>query len=237
MNRFRAARICTLFLALALAACQPEEPDGKEEPQPQVFVDLFVRYIAPQARYKIIASFTEGDSLSVAKSVPAGGEVKFQNIVMQERRLPKDVVRYAAQVGIPYLTEHTFRLPASAGAQPLEVTLSMSPVDTFEIIGGKASLKDGMQVYLPDGALLQDERLVFLFSDEENQAQTITLPGPMQRDTYLLAGPRLRKLSPGPHKLYLVKKLQVERELSETQNLRANVEFYTSTQEFEVVAD
>jgi hypothetical protein len=220
--------ICFL---LCLGACQ-NEPAADEKPK-TLFADFFVRYIEPQNEYKASASFLEGDSLGNAKSVAVSGAVHFQGKPLEGRRLPTDVVRYSTTYRRSYQATHRFKFTGPQG-KAREAELLLPPIDTFEVINGRASLRDGMEVYLPDGALGDEERLVFLFSDENNKAHSITIPGPVRQDTFFLHPLRLRKLKPGPHTLYLVRKSSLQKG-DQALKIRGEIEYYSDIQEFEVV--
>lgn len=216
---------------LGLGACQDTAP--ADEAPKKLFADLFVRYIAPQNEYKVSASFLEGDSLANAKSVAANGTVRFQGTPLEARRLPTEAVRYSTTYRRPYQAAHRFQFPGPRG-EPQEAELSLSPIEAFEVVNGQASLSKGMKVYVPGGALGAEERLVFLFSDENNQAHSITIPGPFRQDIFSLHQLRLRKLKPGPHTLYLVRKSQFS-ENQEELKIRGEIEYYSDTRQFRVV--
>jgi hypothetical protein len=131
-----------------------------------------------------------------------------------------------------FAKEHRFRFQAADG-QPREAVLSLSPIDSFSVIGGVASLSEGMNLFIKDEKIDKGESIVLLFSDADNKATTITLTNPSVQDTFPIAGLRLRKLKPGPHRVYLVKKRQQELDLQGVQAI-ADIEYYTAEQAFEV---
>jgi len=224
----------SLILALLfLNACQDAPSPKGEEPAELLFADLYVRYIAPQQQYTASASFRQGDSLETAKSVSLPKPVHFESEEMSARVLPQGLTRYRLDDRSPYQESNTFTF-SPPGGQPTPYRLQLSPIDSFEIMGGSASLSDGMALYLHGRPLQDGERLVLLFNDAENKAESITLPGPQFDDTIKLHPLRLRKLSPGPHTVYLVRKISRDTQLANIR-LRATAEYYSDSQPFEVV--
>lgn len=219
-----------LLIGLSVSSCQSE---GKpEQPGPTTYASLFVRYIAPQGQLKVTAAFREGDSISTAQPVEMPGGVTYQGRPLQARPLPDQQVRYTLDTRAPFAKEHRFGFQAADG-QPREVVLSLSPIETFGVVGGVASLSEGMKLYIKDEKIDEGESIVLLFSDADNKATTITLTNPSVQDTFPVAGIRLRKLQPGPHRVYLVKKQQQQLDLQGAK-ATAEIEFYTAEQSFEV---
>jgi len=227
---FPTGLILALFL---LSACQDAPAPEDKEPAELLFADLYVRYIAPQQQYTASAAFRQGDSLKTARSIPLPQPVQFESEEMSARTLPQGVTRYRLDRKSPYRNGNTFAF-TPPGRQPRTYQLRLPAVDSFEIIGGSASLSDGMELYLHGQPLKDGERLVLLFSDAQNKAESITLPGPQFEDTIKLHPLRLRKLSPGPHTLYLVRKVSRDTQLSDLR-LRTAAEYYSDSQPFEVV--
>lgn len=219
-----------LITGFSVGSCQQE--DKPEETAPTIYANLFVRYIAPQGQLKVTAAFREGDSLSTAQPVEIPGGVTYQGQQLEARKLPGQQVRYAMDTRAAFAQEHRFSFQAADG-QPQEAALSLSPIDSFSVIGGVASLSKGMNLYIKDEKIDEGESIVLLFSDADNKATTITLTNPAVRDTFPIAGLRLRKLKPGPHRVYLVKKRQQELDLPGIKAI-AEIEYYTAEQTFEV---
>ena len=218
---------------LFLSACQNAPAPKDKEPAGLLFADLYVRYIAPQQQYTASASFRQGDSLKTAQSISLPQPVQFESEEMNTRTLPQGLTRYRLDRKSPYQNGNTFVF-TPPGSQPRPYQLQLPAIDSFEIIGGSASLSDGMKLYLHGQPLQDGERLVLLFSDAQNKAESITLPGPQFEDTIQLHPLRLRKLSPGPHTLYLVRKANRDTQLADIR-LRTAAEYYSDSQPFEVV--
>ncbi|MCB0552002.1 MAG: hypothetical protein KDD02_00510 [Phaeodactylibacter sp.] len=218
------------FLVLVLAtACQRNSEDQKK---PQLFAELFVRYLEAERELKATATFFEGDSIQTASPKTFSGGVSFQGSGMEARPLPGGVVRYTLQQNADYSAAFPFRFPSNNG-QKQEYTLAMLPIDTFYIIDGKASKSQGMSLYAQGGQLQAGESLVFLFNDANNRAYSFTLEGPTNGEEYRISAQQLEGLEPGPHQLYLVRKKRMA-EKKPGVSILADVEFYTRLVEVEV---
>lgn len=228
LTSFYFALMC--LIALSVSNCQPDTQAAQTGPS--TYANLFVRYIAPQGQLKATAAFREGDSLSTAQPVEIPGGVTYQGRQMEARQLPGQQVRYLLDTRSAFAKEHQFRFKAANGTTQ-EVTLQLAPIDSFSIIGGTASLSEGMELYIKDERIGEGESIVLLFSDENNKATTITLTNPALQDTFPVAAIRLRKLQPGPHRVYLVKKQHQEIDLKGAKVI-ADIEYYTAEQPFNV---
>lgn len=229
LTYFLSAFLC--LMGISLNSCQQDT--GPEQTGPSTYANLFVRYIAPQGQLKVTAAFREGDSIATARPVEVLGGVTYQGQQLEARRLPGQQVRYLLDTRSPFAKEHRFQFKAADGTAQ-EVTLELSPIDSFSIIGGTASLSEGMQLYIKDERIEDGESIVLLFSDENNKATTITLTNPAVQDTFPIAAMRLRKLQPGPHQVYLVKKQHQEIDLKGAK-AAADIEYYTAEQPFNVI--
>lgn len=229
-------RLCysyPVFLALMgllIIGCQPDKaPEG---PQPNTYADFFVRYIAPQAQLKATVAFREGDSLATAQPVEIPGGVTYQGEKLEARRLPGQQVRYQTDTRSAFVPQHRFQFKSTDG-QDQDISLELSPIDSFSVIGGTASRSKGMKLYIKNEQIEAGESIVLLFSDANNKATTITLTNPTARDTFPIASVRLRKLEPGPYQIYLVKKQHQEIDLGRVK-AKADIEYYTAEQAFVV---
>lgn len=220
--------IFLILAGLAVSGCQSET--APKEITSITYANLFIRYIAPQAQLKATVAFREGDSLSTAQPVEIPGGVKYQGQQLEKRRLPGQQVRYRTDIRTAFSNPHRFQFKGADG-QAHEITLELNPVDSFSVIGGSASLSEGMQLYIKNEQIETGERIVLLFSDANNKATTITLTNPTVRDTFPISGIRLRKLEPGPYNLYLVKKQHHELDLDGVK-ATADTEYYTAEQSF-----
>jgi hypothetical protein len=223
-----------LILALfSFNACQEAPSTEEEAARSPLFADLYVRYIAPQQQYSASATFRQGDSLAAAATVSLREAVLFESEEMSARLLPQDITRYRIDEKSPYQSSNTFSFTLP-GRKPMSYPVVLPPIDSFDVIGGSASLSEGMSLYLHGQPLRNGERLVLLFTDAADKAESLTLPGPQFDDTIKLHPLRLRKLSPGPHRLYLVRKLSRDTQLAGIR-LRSAAEYYSGSQPFEVV--
>lgn len=222
--------ISVLLIALGLFVSRCQQAPTQEETVPTTYADLFVRYIAPQAQLKATAAFREGDSLSTARPVEIPGGVKYQGQPLEKRPLPGQQVRYTTDTRSAFTRQHRFQFRGADG-QEHEITLALAPVDSFSVVGGTASRSEGLKLYIENEQLEAGESIVLLFSDADNNATTLTLTNPAARDTFPVAGIRLRKLKPGPHKVYLVKKRHQQISLDGVE-ATADLEYYTAEQAF-----
>ena len=230
--RFNHITCCTLIVLLATVFSSCQQDAQPQDGQPCIYANLFVRYIAPQAQLKVTAAFREGDSINTAQPIEIPGGVKYQGQSLESRMLPGQQVRYIMDSKTPFATEHRFLFKDTNGKEQ-DLSLTLAPIDEFGVIGGSASLSEGMKLFIKGEQIEQDESIVLLFSDAENRATTITLTNPAARDTFPIAGVRLRKLKPGPHKIYLVKKQHQVIDLNGIQTT-ADIEYYTAEQAFQV---
>lgn len=232
MARYLPLLLITL-LAISASSCLSDGPAAAGQTGPQLFAELFIRYIEPQGQLKATASFLKGDSLATAQPTGLQGGLRLQGQLMPPRYLPNNVVRYQRIAKQPYDTTYTFSFTGLSGA-PLSVPLQMPTPGSFRIKEGKASLTDGFTLQVDNGQLSEQESLVLLFSDAQSRASTITLTGPLNKNEFAIAGARLHRLRPGPHTLYLVRK---KRSLARADGLTvaADLEFYTRTIPLEVV--
>ena len=221
----------TSMLLLSLSwSCQNRQL--QQEQGPQLYAELFVRYLQSERELKAVATFFEGDSLASALPKTFTGGVAFQGSGMETRPLPGGTVRYNLQRQADYAEAFPFRFTNEGGKQQ-EYSLAMTPLDTFFVVDGKASKTQGMVLYAKGGELQADESLVFFFSDTQNRAATFTISGPHQGEEYRISRQQLKDLSPGPHYMYLVKKKRTTEEKGKLSVL-ADVEFYTRLAELEV---
>lgn len=228
LTYFLFAFLCPI--AFSVSGCQPDtEP---KQTGPSTYANLFVRYIAPQGQLKATAAFREGDSLATAQPAEIPGGVTYQGQQLEPRQLPGQQIRYQLDTRTAFPSEHRFGFKAADG-EMREAVLQLDPIDSFAIISGTASLSRGMRVYIENERIEEGESIVLLFSDADNKATTITLTNPIVQDTFPVAAIRLRKLQPGPHRVYLVKKQHREIDLKGAKAI-ADIEYYTAEQPFNV---
>lgn len=215
-------QVLTLLL-VPFIGCRNNEP---AEPKPRLFGDFFVRFLAEGDGLKAQVSFYEGISLETAIPRTMPGGVIFQGSAMQPRDLQGQMIRYSISREAAYSEAFPFRFQALDGKWK-EYLLSMTPVQDF-FVKGDISRSRGMTLIVNGGLLRDNEKLVLLFSDDQNRASSITLDGPTANIELFLPPEKLQDLKAGPGQLYLVKKQSdlVERpEIS----LTSSIEYYTKT--------
>ncbi|MCB0547403.1 MAG: hypothetical protein KDD19_07415 [Phaeodactylibacter sp.] len=228
-------RIIIMILLAAgvalLSGCR--EAPTQEGKLPHHFAEFFVRYLQGEKELKAHASFFEGDSIATAVPKAFAGGAAFQGNSMEARNLPGGTIRYSYEQRSDYADSFKFGFQDDFG-QKREISIAMAPVDSFAVQGGQASRSTGMSLYARGGKLTQGESMVLLFNDEENKASTIMLTGPSAGELYSIPAAKVEALRPGQYTLYLVKKKRVA-EPGDSLSFLADIEFYTSTIEVEVV--
>lgn len=216
----------TFFTVLLLATCATEKP--KEEVKPTYFANLEVRYLANGQSLRGQAYFLVGDSLQNAKPYTIPGGASFMGSGMQAKTLLENRLRYEANMKAAFPEPLRFGFRAQASEPVEESTIEMSPIKGFKI--NSANKTNGINVEL-DGSLDASERLIFLFSDPNNEARTIVHPGPLTTSTVFLPADAIALFTPGEYTVYLVK---VREEEVQEGNFLVNklVEYYTTEQPF-----
>lgn len=213
---------------LPLVGCQT---NPSEEAPPHRFGAFFVRYLSGEDQIKATASILEGDSIQTADlaNIPKG--VSFQNQPMTFRPSPGGLGRFLLEDNMAYSATSEFRFSDSTGREQVYI-IDMAPIDSFSIVGGEASLSGGLQLYLFP-PLQAAESLVLFFSNEEQQATSVTLQGPLEGDYIGLPAPQLTNLTTGSYELYLIKKKRLVHE-DKVFSTSGDVEYYSPPAEFEM---
>ncbi|MCB0629828.1 MAG: hypothetical protein R2824_19460 [Saprospiraceae bacterium] len=222
-----------LFLAILGAACRPDQ--SSEEVvfrQSKIFVDFFVRYLAPEQQLRGQASFWEGVSRSNLQPVIPEGSISFDGEEMEAKRLPGSQIRFSLTEQKTYKDSLAFRFRMPDGRY-LQYELNMTPVRDF-FIKGNISKSEGATFVINGGLMNENEEIILMFTDEEFKATAITVKGPTSNIEISVSPEQLQALTPGPGQLYLVKKLQ-KQESHPNLELTAAVEYYTDSRAIEVI--
>lgn len=211
-----------------LFSCRQGEDPGEDTP---VYANLFVRYLQMEDELKVQASFREGDSLQTARPISIEGGVFFQGSSMPERNLQGQMIRYQLDRTGPYKGAFDFRLADEEGRRR-SYSCRMTPVEDFRIDNPIRSDR-GATLTVVNGRLEAGESLVLLFTDEQNQAASLTIEGPTDTGSYQLTPAQLQNWGPGAGQLYLVKKQTRDFQDGHYQ-VRTEVEYYTRTALIEV---
>jgi len=215
-----------LFLFISLFACK-ETPDPAPQ-RPRMYADFFVRYLAPEQQIRGQVSFWEGlDSMNIDPTEP-GGIVSFEGQKMIAKQLPGNQVRFSETHQARYEEPIAFRF-RNLDDKYLQYELKMTPIRDF-FVKGKISKQEGATFVINGGVMSKEESIVFLFTNERNEAQAVTFKGPSIDVEISLTPEQLAPLSLGDGRLYLVKK-QHKKESHSNLELTAAVEYYTESRE------
>jgi hypothetical protein len=117
---------------------------------------------------------------------------------------------------------------------PINYDLSMSEIGEFSIKEGTIQKKTGATVVWKGEALDDSQSFVFMFTDKNNKASSISIKGPTNLSETFLPPDAVAKIATGEVQLYLVKK-QIRRTQEDNQSIVSVVEYYTSPIEIEVM--
>jgi hypothetical protein len=217
-----------LFVLTVLIACQTNSSD----PQPRLFGEFYVRYLAPERLLRAEATFLKGDSIATAQPHAFEGGVAFQGSNMNARRLSDKLTRYQYEQLLAYPEKARFSFKPDPEKDPVNLNCSMSPLGNFSIPGG-ISRQSGFTLLAEGSRLTEDESLVLLFADPNNKASTIILKGPSKSDRHVFQGKQVADFAMGPHQLYLVKKKVTARD-EERITAQITMEYFSDVLEVEV---
>lgn len=224
----KAMRLTTLGLLTAIllmAGCKSDQKASSK-----LFADFFVRYLQDVAEMKAQASFNEGDSLTTAMPKTIQGGVAFQGSGMEMRTVQNSLVRYTIQRRSLFNPPFNFSYQGSNGEMQ-SYTVPLLGIDSF-YVRGDASISKGMTLVLKGAPYTPEEGLVLLFSDSNNNAQSLSFKGFSGNELFIPAE-NLTILKPGTWKLYLVRKIS-KIESTPTSNILGAGEFYTRTIDIDV---
>lgn len=213
--------------AAFLPGCQAPAPPA----EPPVQVNLSVRYLGPERSLRGQATFFRGDSLATATPLDLPGGVSFMGSGMDKRTLPGNVIRYSSSMISPPTSPLRFAFRLEPEASLREIEVNWIPIDSFAVVSG--SLAEGL-VFTFSGGLRDTEELLLLFSDENREARTVLIPGPISRRRYLVPANALAGFATGPYQLYLVKKSNTSREVEPGFIVHESLEYYSEEVAFEL---
>lgn len=224
--------VLSLFqFILLLSACQTNEKPNQSNAKP-LFVNYEVRYLEQEKELRALATFKEGDSLDVA-APKEFSNVSFQGSAMDKQVLGEKGFRYILSRKGPYSNNLDFGYKNDDGI-PVNYDLSMPEVGEFFIKEGTINKNTGATLVWKGEALDDSQSFVFMFTDKNNKASSISIKGPTNLSEVFLPMEAVAKIATGEVQLYLVKK-QILRTQVENQNILSVVEYYTSPIAIEVV--
>ncbi len=222
----------TIFFFLVLVFCYACESDVPQKQSPQtIFAELFVRYLQNESALKTEATFKEGKDASTATWKEFTDGVKLDGQFMKFKNHKDKLMRYQLKSRNKYAGQYTFEV-ADQTLKDFKVTLGMTDIKNFQV-DNPIIPKKGMRLSWDGDALQEDEKLVLLFSDENNKAYSCTITGPTPKSEKQISPAILPDMIPGKGQLYLVKKKQVQQN-GKNQQVNGNIEFYTNSKEIVV---
>ncbi|MCG8332021.1 MAG: hypothetical protein MI974_30325 [Chitinophagales bacterium] len=220
-----------VVMATLLASC---EQTTKKGDAPHQYADFFVRYLSGEGQIKATASFLEGEEVKSAKPVALESGIKFQGSEMEERHLPGGMIRYSTEYTGTYTHPFVFKF-RDASNHKQEYQIDMNPIEKFSIKNNAASLSKGLELEL-DSHLGKDENLILFFSDENKQATTVQLKGPISNNTILIQADKIQNFHAAQYELYLVKKKKIVVK-DPSLSILGNLEYYTQPIQFQVTPE
>lgn len=216
-------------VAILLYSCQSEKANNVP-----MYADFLVRYLETEQQVKAHAAFYEGDTIAGSQAVTFDRAVTFQGQDMQARQIVEDrSMRYIFNGTGGYDGKFVYTYPnPKGGSHTYEI--AMSPIGEFSVKDGIASLSDGMVLQLNNQALSANEKLVLLFTSENNVSAGAEFKGPFDVSELKIPAVQLVDVQPGKNFLYLVK-TQINTARIRNMDITSSIEFYTNTIEIQVI--
>jgi len=216
-----------LIFFFCLWLCPGCVPESGNPGAPELYADVFVRYLFPDQAYKVQVSFMEGDSLANAEPTTMEGAVTFQGRDLDLKQLSDQLIRYEWEGQEAYESEMLVHFVAP-GKRAVDVPLTMPAISGITI--SETILRgQPFRLSVAPGSLAEDEILVLLFSDLNNQAASLTIEGPKNLQDLQVPSFDLQKLAPGTGRVYGVRKKDQDTQIN-GMDVRWSVEFYTDEQ-------
>jgi len=217
--------ICSFF------ACKRN--NTSEQANNTYFADLYIRYLDGERDLKATATFYKGDSLQDAQVVSLEDGVTFYGRPMEKRNLQNTAVRYLTEV---FNTDYTNTYSFSIKDKELGNTqfdMGMTPIGPVAV-EGKPSKANGLKLSVAGGRLNDRQSMVFLYSDTNNKAHSITIQGPQPEEQYLIPADSLQEWPVGKGRLYLVKK-QLQISQDGFWSVQKQMEYYSKNLDLELL--
>ncbi|MBK6950177.1 MAG: hypothetical protein IPH16_20735 [Haliscomenobacter sp.] len=221
----RVSSVLAAGLAFLAFACRQEV---SQEQTPQIFVEVFVRFLSPENEYKAQIMFFEGDSVGNARPKKMASGVRFQGQPMREKALGSYAFRYERIQPGPYAGKHVFDFQDDAGKKR-SVVLSMRGIKQF-LMESPLKRKAGGVLVIERQSLQPGETLLLLFTDEQGYTFSVELEEGFSGDRAILTSSQLSGLHPGTYELYLVKK-QERKTTGGYRTVFSSMEYYSPVQE------
>lgn len=225
-NKLKTFLILPLF-SLLLWGCG-EDTKVEESTSPTTFAHFAIRYLEGENQLRGQASFSQGDSMAVAKPITIEGGVSFMGSGMKEKDLPKKIIRYDATLNTGFVTPLRFGFKLEGDEKPREISYEMAPLGDFAM--QSASKEDGLRIEL-HSPVSSNEALLLLFTDSNQEVRTILRPGPINKDVLFIPADALLHFITGDYRFYIVKTKR-EQGLKNGVNTELIIEFYSKEKTF-----
>lgn len=226
-----------LFIGLLIASCDSSQSQKERTVQSSqeekdtstiLYADLYMRYMAENNSVKAQANFKEGLDLKTAQNKKFKGGVSFQGSGMEEKNLQGKLIRYEANRYGDLTPPYRFGFDVNGQGKKI-FNANISAIGNFEIKQHDKYLT----ISCTDGKLTKEEHLVVLFSDKDNTAASVVIPGPSTSNSHNIMLEQIQQLASGDCKVYLVKK-RLEKRKEENLDLRIDTEYYTTSIDFKL---
>jgi hypothetical protein len=104
--------------------------------------------------------------------------------------------------------------------------LPLHPIRSFNFSDSILSASKGFSLTFDGEPLSAGEKLIFLFSDKNNQNLNLEIAGPVAGQTLTVTSAKLASLAPGPGQVYLVR-TNLQEEKDGYYDLTLQTEFYS----------
>lgn len=199
---------------------------------PTLFADFYVRYLHDEKLTKAEVSFREGESDSTAVSKDFD-EVLFFGRQMEARDWgPEKGILFSTEFTENYPGEYFFQF-GDDNAEKRKFSLKMAPLTGYAFQGPVSKLS-GANLTLEGELPGEGEKLILLFSNEENKTGAVEIPDIAGKKSFNIKPQALISLSSGKNLVYLVKK-KLEFSTENGINASALIEYYSTSQTVEVL--
>ena len=216
MNIF--LKIFFFYIVLSLFSCANKVVHEDQ----RLGVEYYVRYLEPEGKIRVEATFYERDSLRKKKIEVE--KVYFQEEPLNVQALRAHGSRYQFEQKSAYPEMFNFKFIDNQGKSHLHES-KMDPILLFSLRDRISKTQD-MTLQWEGAPLLQGESIVLLFSDKEEKVVSYTHKGPTTTNTIQIPGKSINELSNGEGKLYLVKK-RLFKAFENKNYVQTLTEFYT----------
>ncbi len=215
-----------LFFGLLLMTGTACNSTTKEQAKAISRVNYFVRYLSAERQLKA--------QLEAPADTASGQQIDqalFQGDPMKPLRASGlGTIFQVTARNTPY--QGTFRFRHHIGNQFYDYVMTMRPSGSVEMPKVIRKEED-LYFRVESGDLEANESLVVLYTDSRNQLYSVTIKGPVGKETHHLSPAAMQAWPAGEGQIYLVKR-KVQEELGPDLQGQATVEYYTPTLDVQV---